>query len=396
MPDWDAVLGDAMALANSPGGKYLINKAAAWGAGKVRAAYNSYGVTTRSGRGRTLRRRSGLIGNRRRSYTSSRRRRYSRRLLKKGKKVTRKSKTNVGRFRGKRGLYRLKKSVAHLSKCKIVTTKIQKRVNYYAPFLLTLNGNVNNNFYTAFNTGDITQFLNTMQIYEPAGAAVVTNNLNTGTYQQEFLFRKIICRLRMRNNYVTDVRVRAWLCQYKKDSNNDPITVWNTSQTDVSNAPITTRYSFPSDGDTMRDNFTLKKVLDRTLKAGDTAVISYNINDMCYDPSDFQAAGSTYMRKFKSAAWIVQIEGNLVHDVVAGVPTSTGTNIAGLDVERYVYMKCDYDGGFNRTYIENNIPAAPVMAGGYYLEGQKSIPQNITYSYTNSDRSGLGQLVATN
>lgn len=226
----------------------------------------------------------------------------------------------------------------------------------------------------------IEAYMANLRYYDPAvPGTLVTASAATGSYQREVHFKNIRSMIEVINNYQVPCRVKVYLLKPKGDTSVVPTTYYNNSAADQvigGAATITTKGLFPTELNAFKAQWSIKCVKDVYLDAGARVIASHNTGAFKYDPSLFDTHALEYQPKFKTASWLIRIEGAYSHDTAAAERT---TGLAQVDIDERAQASIEYDAGINLDDIYiSNAHSASFTNGGVVTN--KPIADNQSYS----------------
>lgn len=192
---------------------------------------------------------------------------------------------------------------------------------------------------------NLEQYIANLRYYDPSvPGTLVTASGATGTYQRTIHFKNISQQLIIRNNYQVPCKVKVYLVKAKGDTNIVPLTYYTNGITDqvISGGNLNTAGIFPTDLNAFMSQWSCKCVKDVILDAGAMVMASHNTGHIKYDPSVYDEHTLDYQRKFKSASFIVRVEGVVAHDTSADQQTTLS---GGVDIEANTRAEINYDAG---------------------------------------------------
>lgn len=161
----------------------------------------------------------------------------------------------------------------------------------------------------------------------------------------------------MKNNYNIPVKATMWCCYPKGDTSIHPDTAWNSGLADVSaSATRNTPMCAPMDSPHFRDLWVIHKKVQRTLKAGESLVIKHTVGRFSYDPTFHDEHALLFQTRYKSYAFMYQVEGVLAHDTTAD---QQGNANGGVDWQIFRKYVVQYEAGADieyKEYVDDNDP----------------------------------------
>lgn len=241
-------------------------------------------------------------------------------------------------------------------------------------------GLCNHDSLTINTAGNIEGYCANLRYFNPATPGTLTTaNPATGTYSSKIHFDNVYSKLMLRNNYQVPVKVKVYLVKPKGDTNINPHTYYSNGITDqvIGGGDETTPTIYLNDIDVFKEQWSIKVLKDVVLDAGAWCEVKHSTGKFDYDPSLFDSHTVAYQPKFKSAVFMIRLEGVLGHDTTV---TTEHTNLAGqVDYMRTTVAKITYDAGVNLNdiYISDGRDASFTNGG---VVSSKPVADNIGYS----------------
>lgn len=194
-----------------------------------------------------------------------------------------------------------------------------------------------------FTASDLEGHMANLRFYDPGTNALVTANAATGTYDRDIeigIYRSMI----VKNNYHVPAKVQIFSCTPKDTTNNDPVTCWDAGLTDQGVGLLKTNaLSKVSDSRQLKDIWSCKKVLHKTMSPGEQISVSNSVKRIVYDFARADLDTNDYQKKLGGHCWLVIVHGVLSHD--STVLAEQGLGSAGIDYLSDITMKFTYDAG---------------------------------------------------
>lgn len=237
----------------------------------------------------------------------------------------------------------------------------------------------NHQVYTFNNPSEVQGYMANMRYFNPsAPGTLVTANPSTGTYSHDIQVKDIYSKIVCRNNYQVPVDIKIYLASAKDTTNIDPVTAYG-NQDQVINAitPSTTPLLHLTEIETVTDSWNVKCMVNKTLEPGQSCSAVHTTGTYQIDPAFFDSETDAYTKKYKVSVWIVRVQGVIAHDTT--VATEQTLINAGVDVDRLIVAKFEYDAGVNLNdiYISDTRDASFTNGGVVSL---KPVADNIGYS----------------
>lgn len=191
--------------------------------------------------------------------------------------------------------------------------------------------------------------LTQLKFFDPSNPeTLIVSNGASGSYSRDYLFKTITQKLTVRNNFISDCRVKVYYCTNREDTDLTPIQAWVAGLPDGSNmTQVTSLLNYPNDHALFRDLWKTKVVLDTTLSPGQTAKMSNTVKDVHYNPAVFDSQIEEYQTDIKSGGYLVVYSGTSCH----GSGFKAGLIPAGLDAIAENTYVVEYQAGVNIKYV---------------------------------------------
>lgn len=230
------------------------------------------------------------------------------------------------------------------------------------------NANIHFNF--------VESVLAQLRYYNPSTpSTLVTADGTTGTYSKSFLFKSIVVKTKIRNNYQVPCIVRTYNCIPKTDTSTDPATAFTQGLADVGNPTSSSQLVYISDSPQFSDLWKCLKSTKNLLMPGDEIDIYHKAPAFHYDPSYGDSNTDTYQPSMKSNALLIRVDGILGHDISAD---EQGFLQAGIDytVDRIALV--EYQAGADIEYVYVTDSSDSFTNGG--VVSSKPVADNQAYS----------------
>jgi len=215
-----------------------------------------------------------------------------------------------------------------------------------------------------------------LRYYNPSSpATLVTADGTTGSYSKNFLFKSIVIKLTIRNNYQAPALVRTYTCLPKGDTNVDPATAFTAGLADVGNPTSSLQIVYLTDSPQFKDLWKSVKSTKNLLMPGDEIDVYYKCPQFNYDPSYADSNTDTYQSVFKSVALLIRVDGILGHDTSVD---EQGFLQAGIDYSMDRVATVDYQAGADIDFIYCTDGSDSFTNGG--VVSQKPVADNLPYS----------------
>lgn len=197
-----------------------------------------------------------------------------------------------------------------------------------------------------------------LKFFDPSNpATLIVGNGTSGTYSRDYLFKSITQKLSLRNNYISDVKVKVYYCTNREDTDLTPLQAWTAGLPDGSNmTQITQLLNYPNDHALFRDLWKTKVVFDSTLSPGQSAKLTNTVKDIHYNPAIFDSQIEEYQTDIKSGGYLVVYSGTSGHDA----SVNAGLLPAGLDAIAENTYVVEYQAGTNIKYV-HSVNSLPTM-----------------------------------
>lgn len=189
-----------------------------------------------------------------------------------------------------------------------------------------------------------------LKYFDPSAPATLTVvDYNTGTFNKQILL-SCSTKIKFRNNYKARVNVVCYLCKIRSDTNQSPESAIVSGFADIGPLDETDMLSKATDSKILKDLWIVKKVFDGILEPGQMKTYSHYEKPFSYDTSLVDTHALEYVKIFKSNAWLIRIQGVLVHNNF--LPDVVGTSNVGVDVYTDTNIVVKYDAGIDLFEIQ--------------------------------------------
>lgn len=238
---------------------------------------------------------------------------------------------------------------------------------------------VSNDNVVGSSTSQLETAMANLRYYDPATpGTLVTANASTGTYTRQIHFMELYTSLQVRNNYQVPCVVKLYCFVPKYDTSTTPGTFFSDGITDqVISGASTSPMLFPTDINSVNDNYTAHKVVSKYLEPGKSAYISYKHKAFDYDPANVDTHGLTYQRKYGSHLYYIRVVGVHGHDTA--VTTEFAPTTAGVDYVLDRKMVISYDAGVNLNDISYSDASSSSFTNGGVVSN-RPVSDNQSYS----------------
>lgn len=178
--------------------------------------------------------------------------------------------------------------------------------------------------------------------YSPATGTFTAYDPAVGTSQKSFMVQ-VSTKVTIRNNYDVPADLRLFYLECKSDTSINAATAYSNGLADQGNPGAYSSLVYLTDSDQFTSLWKMSKSCYKRLEPGDECVVSYATPWFKYDTSLVDSQTETYIKKYHSAAWALQVRGVLGHDVT--VTTEEGFLPASVDVCTDATYHFKYDGG---------------------------------------------------
>ncbi len=232
-----------------------------------------------------------------------------------------------------------------------------------------------------FDVSSITKLENViskLKYYDPGNPTLLLEaDGRIGAYHKEFLFSRVVGKIRFRTNYKIPVDLKVYLCCVKDDTDQTPKTLMQDLDNVLSNGLDSTATLYPSDYPTLKDLWNIKKTWKFRMEPGTDAVVSYSVpNSFQYDPTTSDIHNLTYQRRYHSFGFLTRMTGFQSHDSSAdehaNLPSELDVQVdntyeiqynAGADI-KFIFIEDDSVGNFTNTGLITNKPVAANQSKG--------------------------------
>ena len=254
------------------------------------------------------------------------------------------------------------KAISNLQR-KVGTNMARKiiRSRNFGTFTSALNQSSFNKI-DLFARGDYELPLQTMKYYNEADPANLrTVNVNTGTFQRDYYFKRFYSKIEVRNNYSAPVKVRMYLMKCKQDTSIAVNTRFAQGLADVGGLTETDMNVYPTDSIQMMDAWEIVKSNKKHLEPGRSMTMVAAIKNVKFSPANMDQHLLQYQTQLKSHAFVIRLEGGLAHNQTAG---KIGLTDSKLDYQVHNVAEIEYDAGADLTqYQLTNNAIAFVLPG---------------------------------
>lgn len=217
-------------------------------------------------------------------------------------------------------------------------------------------GNTTATYYErAFNRiSEFEAVIANLQYYDPSNPGTLTTASGaTGTFQRDIMFKSIYNCVRARNNYIFPVRLTCYFFQCKGDTNISPNTYRTDGIADVTSS-TSTLLTYPTDSQSLMDQYALVKTLKKTLNPGDEFFGSIVHKDIKYDPSLSDSHTSEFQKRNKAGAILVRIEGIIAHNATTTSTVGTGPGQVDLDYRQTYTIEYPAGAKIKRIFVQDD------------------------------------------
>lgn len=209
---------------------------------------------------------------------------------------------------------------------------------------------------------------------------LITASQVAGSYSRTSHFDSVTCNVQMRNNYQSDILLKLYLCTNRDDTNTAAGTAWTNAIADNAYGSVNSTDDlgqYPSDYPLLTDLYNVKKVLTKTLKAGQTCSYFHSTGPFDYDSATADSHALAYQRQYKSFQFLVVIRGALAHDTT--IANQVGTIDGGCDIKYDTVFKVSYStGGPSLKYIY--VSDGTVNPSNQFVQTHQPVADNQGYS----------------
>ncbi len=198
--------------------------------------------------------------------------------------------------------------------------------------------------FVGIDTSELETALNSLRYYDPAvPGTLVTANGATGTYARNFLFKRTVASLQIRNNYTVDVHCKVYAVIPRQDGSVSPGDAWANGMADQGNPGTISPMVFPTDSAQFRERYHIEKSYTRNLKPGQEMKCTHANKPFFYDPSQYDSHTLPFNKRYGSVIFLVLIRGDIGHDSADSTQVDYG--YAAVDMLMTKTYEIIYDAG---------------------------------------------------
>lgn len=202
--------------------------------------------------------------------------------------------------------------------------------------------------------GIIESAISNLQYYDPSDPANLISVVGAvGTFKRIYLFKRVVTKITVRNNYQTPAFVSVYACAVKSDTDETPSTAFTNGMLDVGNPSTTSPLTYLTDSNQFNFLWKIKKSKKIILNAGEQCSLFYDIGEFTYDPSISDTHNLQYQVKNKGFVWMVFCSGVIGHDGTEANDFQ-GTLASGVDIMSDTTFEIEYDAGVKIKQIQIN------------------------------------------
>ncbi len=236
----------------------------------------------------------------------------------------------------------------------------RERFTYQLQLIATNEANYNSFNLCAIQA--IERSLGAVKFYDPAApATLVTTNVNTGTFQREYLFHNSY-QMVIRNNFVVPVKLRMYIVVPKTQTSLTPEAAITAGYNDKGTGLLSSALMYFSDSDIFTQTWRIVKSKICILQGGSQINWSYHHPVFKYDPTVEDTFNENFYPQYGGASLLARIEGVIGHDNVT--PTLVGSMAVAIDVQTTSVFRILYDAGVNLKNIVVNDSSATIAYNG--------------------------------
>lgn len=214
------------------------------------------------------------------------------------------------------------------------------------------------------------------RMYDAATNAPVTANPVTGTYSREIRISSY-SRIVIRNNYNIAVKVDAYICVPKADTDQIPSSALTSGLVDQGGVALTVPSVQLTDSDVFNKLWRIVKKRSKLLLPGREMYLTHSTGEITYNGSVVDTHNLTFQQQLKAAVCIYRVEGVVAHD--SGVTSEQGLAAAGVDHYHKRVWKAKYDSGgpkLNDFFVSNDLSSFT----GSELSALADVRQSATFA----------------
>lgn len=215
-----------------------------------------------------------------------------------------------------------------------------------------------------------------LRYYDPSNPGTLLQASGTaGTFQKDFFFTRIHCKIIIRNNYQVPAKVSVYACVPRDDTSQTVLASFVSGIADVGNPPITDPMVYLTDSKLFTDLWRIEDSKKLVLQPGAQCVVPWNGKPFQFDPSTADVHNLLYQRLYQAMNYMIFVSGVPAHDATLD---EQGTVGAGVDMILDSMWEVKYPAGADITFITVDNQSNPFT--NQALVSNKPIADNQGYS----------------
>ncbi len=234
--------------------------------------------------------------------------------------------------------------------------------------------------YAAFSSAVAESACTSLCYFDPSNPGVpLTANLNTGTYARDVSIQSSYASLEVRTAGTAPAEVTVYCCVPKADTSISPTTWFTNGLTDQGNPASSSVNMHLTDSALLRKNWRIVKSKRKTLQCGHKLVMKIGMPSYSFDPSLLDDHSFIYQKRWKSAVFVVFVNGCLAHTNAASVQGIQGACVDVM-LKRKLVVRYDAGANFENYSVDDSELGAVVTAT--CVTGNKDSGVNQLYDRT--------------
>lgn len=188
-----------------------------------------------------------------------------------------------------------------------------------------------------------------LRYYNPSAPSTLTTaDGTTGSYKKSFLFKEIVTKITLRNNYQSPANITIYLFRPRVDTNDTVYTSYTNGLADVGAPSATALTTYPTDSPVLMELYKIEKSKKVLLMPGSTTSMSFVQKDISYEPYVVDVHGDAMQARYGAHCFAIRMTGVPGHDSTLD---EQGIGPAAVDFVFDTKTKIVYDAGVNCTTI---------------------------------------------
>lgn len=280
---------------------------------------------------------------------TSRRTRMASRSSRQFRRVKPRYRTRATRMpRQMKGLTKQVKELKRLAEADMGTHIHRVRSNVATKALDNLQSHISQ---TANSTALLETVLAQLRYYDPSNPSTLLQaDGSAGTFQKDFYFTRVNCRIVLRNNYQVPALVKVYACVPKDDTSISPNTAYVNGLADIGGVSSNSSLMYLTDSVQFTDLWRIAKSKRTLLQPGSQCVLTWSApNSFQYDPSLVDAHSLVFQKAYHGMVWQIFCQGVPAHD--STVETQQGISAAAVDIISETTFEVRYPAGADIKFI---------------------------------------------